>query len=302
MIYCINMTPRELPVQEGRILRKGPIGSKTIVEVPTSINGTWPGAEYIQKKPTDRPILRKTFKNKRIYLPYEYQQAVADNLQGTDTVVLGMSGYSRISEDNCRTWGIKPRAYEAACRQLLLKIIEHLRDSFSGINIRLAHGAAHMGIDQVAIDVGKTENMSMLGHSCPRFMLHVEDDDVPVYVAKTQEEYSDRFISSTDILIAANGREQSFRHDINAAFLQGKHVIPINVLRSISDRGGPPAFSREGTVEDAVAAFEQRVHLVSQRLGNDVGADPWDTLVRHTLKTTRGICRHLLSPQRAYAS
>jgi len=39
------------------------------------------------------------------------------------------------------------------------------------------------------------------------------------------------------------------------------------VLKSISTTGGPPAFKEEGHIEDAVAAMELLVHMVSMQLG-----------------------------------
>ncbi len=224
---------------------------------------------------------------------------MANHLTGDNTVVIGMNGYSSISEKNCQEWGVKPGAYEAACAQLLRTCIEHLRSQYEGMRICIVHGASAMGVDNAAINVATAEDVPTLGHSCPRFMMYVEDDNVPVHVANTRMEYAEHFISSLDILVAANGREQAFRHDINAAFIRNKHVMPINVLRSISDRGGPPAFGPDGKIEDAVAAFERRVHLVSQQLqGTEL--DPWKTILNHTQSTMSLICRSLLSPNIAF--
>lgn len=273
----------------------------TIVEVQGSTHlATAAGVECINPTAAENQrIYRKVFTQKPIYLHDDYDRAVKENISGDNVVVIGMNGYSSISEKNCQEWGVKPGAYEAACAQLLRTCIGHLREQYEGIGIRVVHGASAMGVDDAVIKVGKAMKVPMLGHSCPRFMMYVEDDDVPVHVADTKAAYAEHFISSLDILIAANGREQAFRHDINAAFIHNKHVMPINVLRSISDRGGPPAFRPDGTIEDAVAAFEKRVHLVSQQLqGTEL--DPWKNILNHTQNTVGFICRSLLSPNIAF--
>lgn len=245
-------------------------------------------------------IYTRVFHKKPIYLPHEYDRAYNEVLRGNDVVVLGMNGYSALSDAKCREYGVRPGAYEAACAGILDRVINDLEQSYPGIKVRIAHGASTMGVDRVQIEVATQRNLNQLGHSCPKFMFYVPDDDVPVYVAASQVEYSNAFVDSLQILIAANGREQAFRHDIDAVFTKLRHLIPINVLRAISTNGGPPAINADGKIEDAVAAFEQRMHLAAHLTvsSGDLFADA----VAHATKQTRAIARNLLSPQRAFRS
>jgi len=249
--------------------------------------------------PPEQQIHTKRFARKRIYLHNQYQRAVAEVLTGTDVVVLGMNGYSALNDEQCRAWGVKPGAYEAACEGILNAVCCDLTSNFKGIDLRFADGASNVGVDAVLLKVAKKLNRPHLGHSCPKFMFYVEDDDSPVYVAKTQAGYADAFIDSLQVLIAANGRMQAFEHDIDAVFKKLKHLIPVNVLKSISTTGGPPAIGPTGKIEDAVAAFEQRVHLAAQAIYG--GRDPYKNMLGHVTESTTAIVRNLISPERAFA-
>lgn len=248
----------------------------------------------------EQQIHVKRFAKKRIYTGRQYAQAVKEVLTGKEVVVIGMNGYSALSEAQCRAWGVKPGAYEAACVGILKSVYQTLVTMYPTIDIRFAHGASNVGVDAALIKVATELNRPQLGHSCPKFMFYVEDDDLPVFVAKTQAEYAERFIDSLQILIAANGRVQAFEHDIMAVFKKLKHVVPVNVLRSISTTGGPPAINADGKIEDAVAAFEQRVHLAHRMLYST--DDMYRDMVGHLCQTTAAIVRPLLSPEQAFAN
>lgn len=245
-------------------------------------------------------IYEKVFIQTPIYLPNEYDKAIKEVLRnGKDIVVIGMNGYSVLNEEQCKAWGVKPGAYEAACESLLYGVTKLLIEKYNGIDIRFAHGASDLGVDKAIVKVATRLNRPQLGHSCPHFMFYVEDNGIPVYVGKDQPEYADSFVESLDILIAANGRLQAFKHDINAAFLKLKHIIPVNILKSISETGGPPAIGPDGKIEDAVAAFDQRVHLMATRLGY-TKPDKFNELVYHVEETVVALCRNLISPSRAF--
>lgn len=288
---------------DGKIFRQD---GKTIVQIQGhSSLGSLPGVRCLDPEAEEeKRIYEKVFIKKKVYLPGEYDQAVSEQLKGKDIVVLGMNGYSGLSDELCAAWGVKPGGYEAACAAILRSTTKLLQAKFPGVDIRFAHGASDLGVDRAIIEVANGLNRPQLGHSCPHFMFYVEDDDIPVYVAKDQAAYSLAFISSLDILIAANGRIQSFEHDIDAAFKKLKHVIPVNVLRSISTNGGPPAVGPDGKINDAVAAFEQHVHLVSQHFGslNYNSANMFPSLVEHVNVVVEHIGRQILSPDRAFAA
>lgn len=282
---------------EGRIFRDG---NRTIVEVrgTTGIDKE-PGVICVNPDaPEIERIYRKIFERKLIYLPEEGDRARREVLMGNDVIVIGMNGYSSLNAAKCAAYGIRPGAYEAACCTVLTVITEELQRRFRGVDVRFAHGASDLGVDRSIMNVANDLNLRQLGHSCPHFMFYVKDDDVPVLVAPTQAEYAKQFIISLDILVGANGRMQAFEMDIDAAFKHRKHVIPINVMRRISNTGGPPAFGSDGSIEDAVAAFQELVHGESR--GLDYSPDPWEDLLEHVKRTATFIGRRRLSPTRAY--
>lgn len=246
-------------------------------------------------------IYEKRFFRKPIFLARDYKRAYDSVLKGPDVVVLGMNGYSSLTDEQCRAWGVQVGGYEAACAGILRATYKHLIANFPEIDVRFAHGASDLGVDGVIIKVAQQLKRPQLGHSCPEFMFYVPDDDVPVYVASNKAKYAESFIDSLHVLLACNGRVQAFEHDIDACFKKLKHVIPINVLRSISTNGGPPAIGPDGKIEDAVAAFEQRMHMLyCQRMGSHAG--DYATLVKLIATETVTIARQTISPEQAFAN
>jgi len=283
----------EMIGQEGRIYREG---GSVVVEVPgkaylLDIEGV------ICTNPDDDEmarIYRRVFRKKQVYLPHEYDRAVAEHLSGRDVLVIGANGYSRLSADQCRAYGVEVGSYETAAAKMLYEMIRSAQEQHPGVSIRLVHGASDMGIDRSLISVASKLNLNNLGFSCPKFMFYVRDDDTAVYVGESQEAYADAFVRSLDLLVAVNGREQAFKHDISAVFRHQKHLIPVNLLRVISSNGGPPAIMDDGSIGDAVALFEQRVHHVGLSIRS------WQDLLDSTARTVSDMCRSNLSPERAY--
>lgn len=281
--------------EEGKI-EKVDEGFLLTLPYKSSLEGK-PGIEVFEG-PDDK-VCRKLFTRKKIYLPGEEAKAVQDILAGPDVVVLGMNGYSALSAERCQAWGIKPGAYEAACQKLLHNVVRKLQAQYAGVNVRIVHGASNMGVDEAVMSTCRKLNLINLGHNCPRWMIYVQDDDEPVYVAQNQSEYSRSFVRSLDILIAANGAQQSFSHDIAAAFEFQKHVIPINLIGSISTTGGPAAISPKGLIEDAVAAFNRLIHQINVQT-NRAEYDAYADLCGKVESTVINIARPMLSPARAY--
>jgi len=243
----------------------------------------------------------KIFKNKPIFFPSKYKEVKEKFLEGNDVVVIGMNGYSSITTKDCKNWGIKEGAYEAACEAILRNIIKYLWEVFPGVDIRVVHGASDMGVDKAIIRIAKELNIIQLGHSCPEYMMYVADDEIPVYVAGNKEAYANSFVESLDILIAANGRVHAFTHDIDATFKKSKYLLPVNVIRAISANGGAPAFGPNGEIEDAVSAFEQRVYMVSSQLGQKP-ISMWNELNINITSVMENIVRNMISPQRAFGN
>lgn len=252
------------------------------------------------RAPERSRVYVKRFANKPIFLAREYKRAYEAVLAGPDVLVIGMNGYSILTEEQCRAWGVQVGGYEAACGGIQRSTYREVLEQIPEIDVRYAHGASYLGIDGVIIRGAKKLKRPHLGHSCPQFMFYVDDDDVPVYVAANKQRYSDAFIKSLHVLIACNGRKQAFDHDWAATFHQKKHLVPLNVLKSISTNGGPPAVGPDGEIEDAVAFFEQRVHMITQQFVM-VGGDQYGSLVKHIAAKTVVIARQTISPEIAFA-
>ncbi len=287
------------PGPEGEFFREGNTFIARRLGYPDLLNEE--GVEVENRwAPESEWIYRKVFSNKEFYTADQYEKAIRDHLVGTYVIVLGMNGYSVLSPEKCRAWGVAYRAYGAACKRMMVSTGRAMMQEFAGVDPRIVHGASDMEVDRAAIGAAKILKRNQLGFSCPKFVFYVKDGDgVPVFVARTQDEYSLAFIRSLDILIAANGRMQAFQHDIDAAFKYLKHVIPVNVLKTLSTTGGPPAINEKGEIEDAVAAFEQRVHLIATRYGYG-RSDAYKEMLNYLNETVVGISRKLLSPELAF--
>jgi hypothetical protein len=238
--------------------------------------------------------------DKKIYLPHELDLAIANHLIGENVIIIGMNGYSYLSEEKCRAYGVLPGAYEYACASFLYGIIMNIKNEFPGANIRLVHGSSNVGIDKVIINVAHKLSLGQLGFSCPAYAPYIlKDDGVPVCVLKNEDAYCNAFTESLDILIGANGRKVAFSMDIDAVFKKFKHVIPINIIQAISSTGGPPGLNENGEVEDAVALYFERMHSVYTDMFR-VGSVGWETVVDNAQKIVRDICRVQLHPSIAY--
>ena len=250
--------------------------------------------------PVAKRVWEKRFAKKQIFLPDEFAAATTFLRSVPDVITLGATGYSSLKPDVCAAWGIKPGAYEAACAALLAQTVRYLQIKFEGVRIKLTHGASDMGIDRVVIDVARQLNLDQLGFNCPRWMSYVNDDEVPVYVAKSQSDYSDAFVRSTDILLSVGGRQQSLIHDITGAIKYGKRLIVCPIMVAISSNGGPPSRNAEGGVEDATQALLTSLSMPNLA-GNCEQVHDFDGLTRYVGTSAAEFAQnHLLSPARAY--
>jgi hypothetical protein len=250
---------------------------------------------------------QKTFDVKKIYLPGEYQRAIQEIVSHEDNFVLSMNGYSSITDEQCRRYGIKPGEYEAACAAIMRTAIAHLRKKFQGAQLKLVFGASDMGVDAAIEKVAREFNITPLGFSCPEFMFYVKDDDFPVYVGASPAEYADRYIESLDLLIATGGREHAFIHDIHATLRYKRHIHFIDVLNSLSTTGGVPAtiIDSDGTVrvDNAAAAFGQHISFFSREdstVHAPANGDRWDAIFENVCSITTQECRKKMSAKRKF--
>jgi hypothetical protein len=250
---------------------------------------------------------QKVFRTKKIYLPDEYLRAIKETIAHEDNFVLSMNGYSSITAEQCRRYGIKPGEYEEACAAIMRKAISHLREKFQGAHLKLVFGASDMGVDAAIEKVAREFNITPLGFSCPEFMFYVKDDDFPVYVGSDASEYADRYIETLDLLIATGGREHAFVHDITATLKYKRHIHFIDVLNSLSTTGGVPAIiiKEDGTVvvDNAAAAFGQHISFFSREdsvVHTPLGGDRWDAIFENIRSITTQECRKKMSASRKF--
>lgn len=268
------------------------------LEGVTCLNPTAPDAEK---------QYQKAFHRKPIYLPGEYAPAVAERITFPDNFVVSMNGYSRITDGQCTRYGVQQGAYEEACRALLSQVVKHLRQKFTGADLRLIHGASNMGIDKAIQDVADEYNLLPLGFSCPRYMLYVKDDHIPVYVGSDRAEYADRYIRTLDLLITTGGREQALQHDVLAACVYNKRIHFVDVLNSLSSTGGVPAtvISPDGRVrvDNAAAAMGRNVSFFARHEAVPLASregDVWDAIFHNVSTVAAEVCRLKMSPGRKF--
>lgn len=252
-------------------------------------------------------IHQKTFRKKPIYLPAEYEKAMQERIWHPDNFVFSMNGYSQITEEQCLRYGIQSGSYEEACAAIMRRSILHLRRKFAGAYICLTYGASNTGVDWAIEKAAREFNIVPLGFSCPVFMLYVKDDDIPVFVAATKDEYADYFIRSLDLLIATGGREHALQHDVLAACIYGKRIHFIDVLNSLSSTGGVPATISDGKggfrVDNAAAAFGRNISFFSRDdslITTPPGGDRWDAIFDNVASVATSVCRQKMSPSRKF--
>jgi hypothetical protein len=260
-----------------------------------------------QSDPENERIYEKAFENKKIYLSHEYEKAIAEVIAQPDSVVLSMNGYSQITAEQCVKYGVQAGDYEEACSAILREAIIRLKKTFSGASLKLVYGASDTGVDKAIEVVAREFNLTLLGFSCPEFMMYVKDDDIPVYVAKTIADYADFYIRSLDLLIATGGRAHALTHDISASCVYNKRIHFIDVLNSLSSTGGVPATISDGKggykVDNAAAAFGRNISFFSRddAVANMPNSgDKWDAIFANVNSVAVEVCRQKMSPARKF--
>ncbi len=294
-------------IADGTIEKKG--NGSTLV---TALNEPWSleeeGVKCINPEVSeDKRQYQKEFYNKPVYLPDEYKTAITERIEYPDNFIVSMNGYSRITDEQCTKYGIQGGAYEEACKALMSQLIKNLRRKFTGAELRLIHGASNMGVDRAIQNVSDEHNIVPLGFSCPRYMLYVKDDNVPVYVGYNRDDYSDKYIRTLDLLIATGGREQALQHDVLAACIYNKRIHFIDVLNSLSSTGGVPATVIESDgrirVDNAAAAMGRNISFFARHdaaMLAPKNGDLWDAIFDNVNSIATEVCRLKMSPKRKF--
>src|SRR5260370_13264120 len=213
--------------------------------------------ENTDAEETER-IYAKRFVNKQIFFQSELEEARNQLLSWNDThaIRIGMTGYSKITSENLENWGIKRHAYERACEDILGRSIHALQEEYPGIKISIPDDASNMGVDLAITNVARFLDISHLGHSFPRFMMYVVDDNDAVIVCESQAAYSNCFIDNLDLLISVGGRLQALTHDIDSATEKGQLIVFSDLMPLLTEtKANPPTRNATGQVQDATGAF-----------------------------------------------
>lgn len=308
---AIDKHPIKAPLgadeMDGRLYRKK---GKVIVEV---LNEPWsldfPGVKCLNPKaPEPERIYQKIFLVKPIFFPDQLDEAMAKYIDYPDNFVLSMNGYSLIDNERLLRYNLKKGAYENACMAILKNGIKFLRQKFMANQLRLTYGSSKTGVDLAIETVATKFNIMPLGFSCPRFLLYVEDNKIPVFVANNADQYGDLFIKSIDALIATGGRAHALKHDVYASCIYDKRIHFIDVLNLLSKSGtGVPATVRksdgEVIVENAAAAFGSNISFFNTRMALEQAprnGDVWDAVFANVSSVLTEVYRDKVSAERMF--
>ena len=102
----------------------------------------FPGVECENPRAPKRDrVYRKVFRKKRIFLP-DQEDLALEYLSGDDVIVVGMTGYSILTPEQCRAYGVRPGAYENACMDVFGSLIKVVQHAFAGVRVKIADGAS----------------------------------------------------------------------------------------------------------------------------------------------------------------
>jgi len=291
--------------RDGRIRKEG---NEYIIEVVDSAGSLDFGAECINKQaPPEERIYQKVFKNKRIFLPNEYNKAM-ELLKNDAGFIFSLNGYSSLKLEWLNKYGITPGAYEDTCTEISYTIIDRLRQTMPKSRLFMIDGASDMGIDKVIADVAFEQNITRLSFSCPEYMLYVVDDHNPVFVANTKAEYANYYIKSLDLLISTGGRKQALEHDVSAACIYQKRIHFADVMNILSNGRVPATIVGEDgeiVIENAAAAFGSNISYFSYNDAVTVSntsnsGDRFEALFENIAKVATDVCRRRMPPGKMF--
>jgi hypothetical protein len=218
--------------------------------------------------PEDRIYAKLFPPEKRIFLPNEYDLAVQEVLgrgRTPNLFVFGGNGFSELSPERLKAWGLNKGDYEAACTNLFILLLQLSADDFPGINRGVGHGASGIGVDKALIAAANHVGVPQLGHTCPGYLFYVDPDDgIPLVCMENKEEYASAFVRSIDLLVGCNGGEQSLKQDIIWVLRHQRHYLGVDVVGAISSGGSLQPVS-DGKIYDAVRALQHYVHIVGAK-------------------------------------
>ena len=279
----------------------------TVIETPSEYTQDYGAVCINPDNAAEKRMYRKVFKTKRVYFPDEYDLAVADQFAQKDNMVLSMNGYSSIKPADCDRYGVEAGAYEEACKAILRQAIRTVREKFEGAHLQLVYGASDMGVDAAIEAVADKFNLELLGFTCLQWLPYTKDNDRPVFVSNTSDEYADYYIRSLDLLITTGGRKQSLSHDVLAACVYGKHIHFVDVMSSLSVHGIVPATitleDGSTTVDNAAGAFGRNISFFSVEDAISrapATGDKWDAIFRNIGSVATKVCRQKMSPTRKF--
>jgi hypothetical protein len=268
-VECLNSEAETaLRVYRAIIGLEGVIVGKANGEYVVYVLGSSPdcikyGAAWLNKDETDakKKLYTKTFCKKKIYLSDRLNEIIAMT-EEKSVFPVSMNGYSSISKEWMEKYGVKDKAYEKIAGQVLHRMITAMKEEMPSARFILLNGDSDdMGIDMVIRNAADLHNITLIGVSCPKYMLYSRDDDKIVHVACTKKLYSDRFIRLIRLLVCMGGRQQSLVADIAAACEYRTRMHIVDIINEISERPIPSTIIVNGkeVIENAARAFLEKI-------------------------------------------
>ena len=144
-------TPTAVAERKGDITTVSTVGDK-----PWLVHD---GCECLNPKDDpEKHIWQKTFRDKEIFFPHEYKEAMAKYLSQENQFVFSLNGYSSINKKHAQRYGVNNDTYVAACNSLYKNLIVHLKKEFPEVNLALIDGASDLGVDRAGQQVAEQTN------------------------------------------------------------------------------------------------------------------------------------------------
>lgn len=208
-----------------------------------------------------KKLYTKTFSKKKIYLSDRLNEIIAMT-EEKSVFPFGMNGYSSISKEWMEKYGIKEDSYEKTAGQVFNIMISAMKTELPSARLMLFNGDSDdMGIDKVIRHAADLHNITLIGVSCPKYMLYSRDDNKIVHVACTKKLYSDRYVKLIRLLVCMGGRQQSLVADIAAACEYRTRMHIVDIINEISARPVPATVVVNGVevIENAARAFLEKI-------------------------------------------
>ena len=203
--------------------------------------------------------LKKRFPRSRFFFLSDEISDAKKRFKDLCDFSFGMSGYSALDTERCRALNIREGQYEAALAGLMRRGIKKIRERTPAVRNGVVYGSSACGVDLVIEKIADEYHLAILGTTCLAYLWYVDSkkEGPDICISLTKKEYCEAYVGMTDLLLAANGGETSYKMDVHAATEAFIPVVPIDVLSMLG--ATVPAFIVDSNgkqkVNDAVRAL-----------------------------------------------